>query len=221
MFALICGYLPFEDPNTANLYKKILNGEFSIPKVASDDAKDLIKNILQTNPEVRYRVQDIRKHQWYLSTQMDRIVGGIFIGLSQIPVSVQILDKLVGLNFKREYVIKCINSNKHNHATTSYYLLLKKAEKCGELDESQFQIFDDKKFTFEPAKQDDRATLSKTPDPFNRSQPVAEIIQAFNSKEERKSNLDFNKTQPVRQLTTEAQPPKETKAPPQRISIVH
>lgn len=28
MFALICGYLPFEDPNTTNLYQKILKGEF-------------------------------------------------------------------------------------------------------------------------------------------------------------------------------------------------
>jgi 5'-AMP-activated protein kinase, catalytic alpha subunit len=26
LFALVCGYLPFEDPNTANLYKKILSG---------------------------------------------------------------------------------------------------------------------------------------------------------------------------------------------------
>lgn len=56
LFALICGYLPFEDPNTANLYKKILNGEYSIPKIVSDDAKDMIRNILQTNPEMRYRV---------------------------------------------------------------------------------------------------------------------------------------------------------------------
>lgn len=67
LFALICGYLPFEDPNTANLYKKILNGDYSIPKSPSDDAKDLIRNILQTKPEVRYRVQDIRKHAWYQS----------------------------------------------------------------------------------------------------------------------------------------------------------
>jgi 5'-AMP-activated protein kinase catalytic alpha subunit len=74
--------LPFEDPNTANLYKKILNGEYTIPKIASEDAKDMIRNILQTNPEVRYRVQDIRRHPWYSSQQLDRIVGGIFIGLS-------------------------------------------------------------------------------------------------------------------------------------------
>lgn len=136
LFALICGYLPFEDPNTANLYKKILSGEFTIPKIASEDAKDLIRNILRTDPEIRYRVQDIRKHQWYTSHQLDRIVGGIFIGLSQIPVNTMILEKLVMLNFKREYVIKCINANKHNHATTSYYLLLKKAEKAGEVEDT-------------------------------------------------------------------------------------
>ena len=46
LFALICGFLPFEDPNTANLYKKILNGDFNIPRFVSEDAKDLIKCIL-------------------------------------------------------------------------------------------------------------------------------------------------------------------------------
>jgi 5'-AMP-activated protein kinase catalytic alpha subunit len=46
LFALICGYLPFEDPNTSNLYKKILSGDYTIPKTPSDEAKDLIRNIL-------------------------------------------------------------------------------------------------------------------------------------------------------------------------------
>ena len=30
LFALVCGYLPFEDSNTADLYKKILSGEYNI-----------------------------------------------------------------------------------------------------------------------------------------------------------------------------------------------
>lgn len=28
LFAMICGYLPFEDPKTSNLYKKILSADF-------------------------------------------------------------------------------------------------------------------------------------------------------------------------------------------------
>ena len=43
LFALVCGYLPFEDPNTAQLYKKILSGNFEIPKYVSSGAKNLMK----------------------------------------------------------------------------------------------------------------------------------------------------------------------------------
>jgi len=46
LYALVCGFLPFEDPNTANLYKKILSGEFSIPKFIGSEVADLIKKIL-------------------------------------------------------------------------------------------------------------------------------------------------------------------------------
>jgi 5'-AMP-activated protein kinase, catalytic alpha subunit len=50
LFALICGYLPFEDPNTANLYKKILNGEYQFPsKFITPEGRDLIQNILNTD----------------------------------------------------------------------------------------------------------------------------------------------------------------------------
>ena len=42
LFALLCGYLPFEDQNTSCLYKKILNGEYTIPKWVTENAKDLI-----------------------------------------------------------------------------------------------------------------------------------------------------------------------------------
>jgi 5'-AMP-activated protein kinase catalytic alpha subunit len=31
LFALVCGYLPFEDPDTTELYKKILIGKYKVP----------------------------------------------------------------------------------------------------------------------------------------------------------------------------------------------
>ena len=53
LYALVCGYLPFEDPNTSNLYKKILNGEYELPEWLSGDGKDLIRKLLNTDPEKR------------------------------------------------------------------------------------------------------------------------------------------------------------------------
>ena len=49
------------------------------------------------------------------------------------------------LGFKRDHVLKCINANKHNHITTSYYLELKKAEYEGLVDEAQFEFYDEKR----------------------------------------------------------------------------
>ena len=57
----------------------------------------------------------------------------------------KILDLLVEYNFKRDQTIKCINANKHNHITTSYYLLLRRYEQMGEVSEKDFEYFDDKK----------------------------------------------------------------------------
>jgi 5'-AMP-activated protein kinase catalytic alpha subunit len=50
LYAMICGYLPFEDPNTSLLYKKILSADYSIPSFVSPDCTDLIKRILTTDP---------------------------------------------------------------------------------------------------------------------------------------------------------------------------
>jgi len=82
LFALICGYLPFEDPNTANLYKKILNGDYQIPKFVSGEARELIQSILNTDPEKRFKVADIKRHTWFNQVSQRKITGGIFIGLS-------------------------------------------------------------------------------------------------------------------------------------------
>ena len=65
MFALICGFLPFEDPDTSKLYKKILSGEFKIPSFVNKDASDLMKKVLNTDPEKRLKINDIREHAWY------------------------------------------------------------------------------------------------------------------------------------------------------------
>merc|ERR1719473_1492018 len=46
LFALVCGYLPFEDQQTAALYRKILNADYQAPKFISDSVRDLIQRML-------------------------------------------------------------------------------------------------------------------------------------------------------------------------------
>jgi 5'-AMP-activated protein kinase, catalytic alpha subunit len=56
---MISGYLPFEDPKTSNLYKKILSADYQIPKFVSTEGADFISKILNTNPDTRYGLTDI------------------------------------------------------------------------------------------------------------------------------------------------------------------
>ena len=54
MFALICGFLPFEDPDTTELYKKILKGEYHIPSFVGEHANDLLARIMVHDPDKRF-----------------------------------------------------------------------------------------------------------------------------------------------------------------------
>ena len=128
LFALICGFLPFEDPVTSMLYKKITNGEFKIPSFVSQSASDLIRSILNTNPEARYTVDQIKNNVWFKS-QTQTLHKGIKVGIESIPIDYETLRKLEGYGFSTEQVQKNLQNNKHNHLTTTYYLLLKKAKK--------------------------------------------------------------------------------------------
>lgn len=65
LFALLCGYLPFEDQSTSELYRKILGGHYQIPSFLSADVKDLLKNILNIDPEKRFDFEQIKAHKWY------------------------------------------------------------------------------------------------------------------------------------------------------------
>ena len=133
LFALICGYLPFEDPNTSNLYKKILSADFQTPNYVSDEAKDLFACILNTDPEKRYTIEQIRKHPWFNITPCESNFKGIKVGIDPVPIDTNILDRMkIDYAIDKNYARMCIQANKHNHISASYYLLLKEIIKKGE-----------------------------------------------------------------------------------------
>ena len=130
LFAAVCGYLPFEDPNTSQLYKKILNGDYQFPKFISPEGKDLIKHILDIEPETRYSIEDTRKHLWF-SQVSEEVKPGILVGYDHIIVDPGVLKQLEKYGIDLDYTKKCLEANKHNNYTTSYYLLLKKYLQSG------------------------------------------------------------------------------------------
>ena len=66
LFAMLCGFLPFDHKDNDKLFKKILECKIKFPKHLSDDAKDLLKKILVPNPRKRITIKEIKKHPFYL-----------------------------------------------------------------------------------------------------------------------------------------------------------
>ena len=66
LFAMLCGYLPFEDKNNDVLFDKILECKVEYPDFLSEEPKDLISRILVTDPEKRITIEEIKEHKYYL-----------------------------------------------------------------------------------------------------------------------------------------------------------
>ena len=125
LFALVNGFLPFEDPNTSELYKKILNDTPKCAEFISEECQDLILHILAKDPEERYSIEQIRAHPWYRQVSQ-RIEPGIIVGLQRMAWDSEVLRYCEELGFSEELTTGSLEANKHNQATTSYYLLLRK-----------------------------------------------------------------------------------------------
>ncbi|XP_027344448.1 CBL-interacting serine/threonine-protein kinase 3-like [Abrus precatorius] len=65
LFVLLAGYLPFDDSNILNLYKKISAAEFTCPPWFSFSARKLITRILDPNPVTRITIPEILRDEWF------------------------------------------------------------------------------------------------------------------------------------------------------------
>ena len=133
LYTMLCGRLPFEDKDNEVLYNKIKEGIFQIPDFLSENAKDFLNKILNVNPKKRYTISQIKKHPWFNQLDQKKYMSkGLLLNKFIVPIDEDIVNKMEN---EYEYNSKEIRinllGNKHNHITTTYYLILKKKIKNG------------------------------------------------------------------------------------------
>lgn len=64
MYEFLIGRPPFETANASETYKKILRSKPNYPDTLSDEAKDLMEQLLQKDPEKRITLAEVPKHPW-------------------------------------------------------------------------------------------------------------------------------------------------------------
>lgn len=66
LFAMTAGYLPFEDQSNERLFRKIVRCNLEFPDYVSKNSIEMIKLILNTDPETRISIKEIKNHDYYL-----------------------------------------------------------------------------------------------------------------------------------------------------------
>ena len=61
-------------------------GEFKIPQFVSSEASQLLRGILNTDPQKRFGIQDIKNSSWYRLYDSSHLKKGILVSKEKIPV---------------------------------------------------------------------------------------------------------------------------------------
>ncbi|KAM3726453.1 Maternal embryonic leucine zipper kinase [Dirofilaria immitis] len=64
LYTLLCGCLPFEDDSVQKLYIKIATGRYYEPDYLSPLSRNLLKSLLQVDPEKRITISELIVHPW-------------------------------------------------------------------------------------------------------------------------------------------------------------
>ncbi|KAJ0956692.1 putative protein kinase CAMK-CAMKL-CHK1 family [Helianthus annuus] len=65
LFVMNAGFLPFNDSNLMMMYKKIYKGEYRCPKWMSPELRRLLSRLLDTKPDTRITVDEIKSDPWF------------------------------------------------------------------------------------------------------------------------------------------------------------
>ena len=140
LYLMLCGHLPFYEEDNQLMYDKIIKGEYDIPKFLSNEAKDIIKKILEVDPKKRLNFEEIKNHPWFnIIDKKYMMYKGIDVDADIIPLDEDIVEQMekIGINKieTRFHVLK----NYHNKITTIYDILLKKKIDSGKKSISDMQ----------------------------------------------------------------------------------
>jgi len=167
LYAMMCGYFPFQGANSQELCRKIVKGKFELPSWVPEPCKDLIRRMLTVDPMQRITIGDVALHPWVARAGApaslplpvaayarrlecgsgkqtvdwegtDDSVGGI--GLVGVQPDEAALDAVVELGFQKAFAEFCVRRGGHNSATVAYWLLSHTSKRAADCQSPQLQV---------------------------------------------------------------------------------
>jgi len=65
LFAMLYGTVPFKANNMEELHKLIVKGKYTLKDDISIEARNLLRGLLEVNPDKRLTIKQIYRHKWF------------------------------------------------------------------------------------------------------------------------------------------------------------
>ena len=130
LYAMVCGYLPFDDKNNEKLFEKILQCKVEFPSEEetkiSPECKDLILKILTPNPAKRIKLDEIKLHPFMAFGNVKYINTIKEDNFAQEDLIISYMVNQMNFDNRNSNIKNALLTNRHNNITTTFKLLKKK-----------------------------------------------------------------------------------------------
>ena len=132
MYALLCGCFPFRAKSYPDLYRRIARGTFPIPDELSMPARDLLRQLLDVDPEQRITANAAMRHSWLAkplaaAADMNKLRLDTTVLVSDRPaddLDDEVIAEIDTYGFTKEETVRLVMTKTHSSITTLYYLLM-------------------------------------------------------------------------------------------------
>uniref|UniRef100_A0A7E4VFW7 non-specific serine/threonine protein kinase n=1 Tax=Panagrellus redivivus TaxID=6233 RepID=A0A7E4VFW7_PANRE len=174
LYALLVGALPFDDDNLRNLLEKVKKGVFHIPHFVPSDCQNLLRSMIEVDPQKRISLQEVFRHPWIagntrgeaeLELPMAQVVQTHIIPMEEnIDPDVFRHMNNLGCFKEKDKLIRELLSPKHNTEKMVYFLLLdRKRRRPAQEDETEVVLRHSNQNMDPPRKRTDTSKPNRYP----------------------------------------------------------
>lgn len=133
LYAMVCGYLPYDSKDINEMYKNILGGKVSYPSHLLMSTKDIISKMLTVDPEMRPSIKEIKEHIFYKKGYDSLKESGNFFKTNtenEKDLKEYIIYYMVNyMKYDTKEIEYSLLNSLFNHITTTYKLLFSNKNK--------------------------------------------------------------------------------------------
>ncbi|KAI5632493.1 protein kinase domain-containing protein [Phthorimaea operculella] len=201
LYALLVGALPFDDDNLRQLLEKVKRGVFHVPHFVPPDCQQLLRGMIEVNPEKRMTLAEITRHPWVTAGgrgELEQELPMMEVVQTRVLPSADAIDPDVlqaicslGCFKQREKLIQELLSPHHNTEKVIYFLLLERKRR-------------------RPARDDEpRLSLPPAADPPRKRLDTCRVLSIYFLLLERKRRRPARDDEPRLSLPPAADPPRK------------